>query len=150
MSKINKKEERKTKSYGNLIEYFYLFGIEPDSINVDKFNDKDQIYLKKGYLSPELLSKFPPSDKADINVDIKIIKNHCFPNGYTLFQKNGNPVEEYFYFSLDNMLGKDSGDKSLYFSCALFYEPISKYVKIKSMKNPQQKKKVTKKGNSIR
>lgn len=48
MSKIsNKKEERKTKSYGNLIEYFYLFGIEPDSINVDRFNDKDQIYLKK-------------------------------------------------------------------------------------------------------
>ena len=145
MSKINKKEERKTKSYGNLIEYFYLFGIEPDSINVDKFNDKDQIYLKKGYLSPELLSKFPPSDKADINVDIKIIKNHCFPNGYTLFQKNGNPVEEYFYFSLDNMLGKDSSDKSLYFSCALFYEPISKYVKIKSMKNPLQKKKLQKK-----
>ena len=146
MSKIsNKKEERKTKSYGNLIEYFYLFGIEPDSINVDRFNDKDQIYLKKGYLSAELLSKFPPNEKADINVDIKIIKTHCFPNGYTLVQKNSNPVEEYFYFSLDNMLGKDTTDKCLNFCCVLFYEPIAKYVKIKSIKNPQHKKKLQKK-----
>ena len=141
MSKINKKEERKTKSYDNLIEYFYLFGIEPDSINVEKFNDKDQIYLKRGYINAELLSKFPPSEKADINVDIKIIKNHCFPNGYTLVQKNGIPVEDYFYFSLDNMLGKDTSDKRLYFSCVIFYESIAKYVKIKNIKNPPKKKK---------
>ena len=145
MSRTNKKEERKTKSYENLIEYFYLFGIEPDSINVDRFNDKDQIFLKKGYISAELLSKFPPSEKADINVDIKIIKNHCFPNGYTLIQKNSSPVEEYFSFRLDNMLGKDSTDKYLNFCCVLFYEPISKYVKIKTIKNPQHKKKLHKK-----
>ena len=145
MSRMSKKEERKTKSYGKLIEYFYLFGIEPDIINVDRFNDKEQIYLKRGYLSPDLLSKFPPNEKSDINVDVKIIKSHCFPNGYTLVQKNSCPVEEFFYFSLDNMVGKDTNDKSLNFCCALFYEPIPKYLKIKRMKNPQNKKKLQKK-----
>ena len=145
MSRTSKKEEIKTKSYGHLIEYFYLFGIEPDSLNIDKFNEKDQIYLKKGYLSAELLSKFPPNDKAGLKVDIKIIKSHCFPNGYTLVQKNSHPVEDYFYFSLDNMLSKDTNDKYLNFCCALFYEPLAKYFKIRTLKNPQLKKKINKK-----
>ena len=146
MWKKKTKEEKKTKTYSNLIEYFYLFGVEPEAINVDKF-DKDQIFLQKGYLNPELLSKFPPDDKSDINVDIKVIKNHCFPNGYTLIVKNGVPVEEFFYFSLDNMVSTDINDKSLYFSCVLFYEPLTKYVKIKHLKNKNKAKENKKKKN---
>ena len=145
MSIVIEKGDKKVKSYGiNLIEYFYLFGIEPDSVNVDRF-DKEQNYLKRGNVNAELLSKFPPSDKANINVDIKIIKNHCFPNGYTYVVRNSNPVEEYFYFSLDNILGKDSSDKCLNFTCVLFYEPISKFIQVKSIKNPENKKKYHKK-----
>jgi len=145
MSIVIEKGNTKVKSYGiNLIEYFYLFGIDPDSVNVDRF-DKDQNYLQRGNANPELLSKFPPSDKSDINIDIKIIKNHCFPNGYTYVSKNSNPVEEYFYFSLDNILGKDSSDKCLNFTCVLFYEPLSKYIQVKSIKNPENKKKYHKK-----
>ena len=145
MSIIIEKDDKKVKSYGiNLIEYFYLFGIDPDSVNVDRF-DKEQNYLKRGTVNPELLSKFPPSDKANINVDIKIIKNHCFPNGYTYVSRNSNPVEEYFYFSLDNILGKDSSDKCLNFTCVLFYEPISKFIQVKTIKNPENKKKYHKK-----
>ena len=146
MWKKKTKEEKKTKTYSNLIEYFYLFGVEPEAINVDKF-DKDQIFLQKGYLNPELLSKFPPDNKSDINVDIKVIKNHCFPNGYTLIVKNGVPVEEFFYFSLDNMVSTDINDKSLYFSCVLFYEPLTKYVKIKHLKNKNKAKENKKKKN---
>ena len=125
MWKKKAKEEKKPKKISNLIEYFYLFGIDPDVINVDRF-DKEQAFSKKGYYFPELLSKFPPDEKADINVDIKVIKNHCFPNGYALVVKNGVPVEEYFYFTLDNMISFDSNDKKLNFSCVLFYEPLSK------------------------
>jgi hypothetical protein len=145
MSIVIEKGDKKVKSYGiNLIEYFYLFGIEPESVNVDIF-DKEQNYLKRGNANAELLSIFPPSDKANINVDIKIIKNHCLPNGYTYVSRNSNPVEEYFYFSLDNMLGKDSSDKCLNFTCVLFYEPISKFIQVKSILNPEKKKKYHKK-----
>jgi hypothetical protein len=144
MSIVIEKGDKKVKSYGiNLIEYFYLFGIEPESVNVDIF-DKEQNYLKRGNANAELLSIFPPSDKANINVDIKIIKNHCFPNGYTYVSRNSNPVEEYFYFSLDNMLGKDSSDKCLNFTCVLFYEPISKFIQVKSILNPEKKKNIIK------
>ena len=153
MWKKKAKEEKKQKVINNLIEYFYLFGIDPDVINVERF-DKEQTFLKKGYYFPELLSKFPPDEKAYINLDIKVIKNHCFPNGYSLVTKNGVPVEEYFYFTLDNMISFDSSDKKINFSCVLFYEPLSKYVKIKnlrkkakenSIRNPNQKKKNIKK-----
>ena len=146
LKKKKTKEEKKPKTYSNLIEYFYLFGIEPDFINVDRF-DKEQSFLNKGYVNPELLSKFPPSEKADVNVDIKVIKSHCFPNGYTLIAKNGVPVEEFFYFSLDNMFGTDTNDKTLYFSCVLFYEPLTKYVKIKNLRNPIKTKENAKKKN---
>lgn len=130
----DKKEDKKPKAYKNLIDYFYLFGVDPDIINHERF-DKEQSFLQKGYLSPELLSRFPPNDKSDINVDLKIIKNHCFPNGFTLVVKNGIPVEEYFYFSLDNTVSTDSNDKKINYSCVLFYEPLTKYVRIKNLMN---------------
>ena len=139
MWKTKAKEEKKPKKIINLIEYFYLFGIDPDVINVERF-DKEQAFLEKGYYFPELLSKFPPDEKADINVDIKVIKNHCFPKGYTLVTKNGVPVEEYFYFTLDNMISFDSSDKKLNFSCVLFYEPLSKYVRVKNLRNKAKEK----------
>ena len=142
MSKKKQKEEK--KPYKNLIEYFYLFGVEPDAINIVKF-DKDQNFLKKGFLNPELLSRFPPEEKSDIYVDAKIIKNHCFPKGYLLVTKNGFPVEEYFYFSLDNMISTDTNDKTLNFACVQFYEPLTKYIKIKNLKNPNKAKENAKK-----
>ena len=135
-----KKEEKKPKTYKNLIEYFYLFGVDPDLINVEKF-DKDEAFLQKGFLNPELLSKFPPDEKSNINVDVKIIKNHCFPKGYSLVAKNGVPVEEFFYFTLENMISVDSNDKELNFSCMVFYESLTKYVKIKNLKKPKDTKK---------
>ena len=134
MWKKKSKEEKKPRIHKNLIEYIYLFGVEPEAINIERF-DSEQNYLKKGFVNPDLLSKFPPDEKADINVNIKVIKNHCFPNGYTLITKPGAPMEEYFYFSLDNMISSDTSDKKLYFSCVLFYEPLAKYEKIKRLKN---------------
>ena len=141
-----KKDGKKDKTYNNLIEYFYLFGIEPDSINVERF-DKEQTYLKQGYINAELLSKFPPNEKSDINIDSRIIKHHCFPNGFTLIVKNVCPLEEYFHFKLDNMIGTDTDNKVLNFCCVLFYEPLAKYVKVKNIKNPRRETKKKKKKN---
>ena len=134
MWKKKSKEEKKQKEIKNLIEYFYLFGIEPDSINPTKF-DKNQEFLKKDFINPQLLSKFPPNDNSERIVDDKIIKSHCFPNGYTFIVKNAVPIEEYFYFSLENILSTDSQNKYINFACVLFYEPLTKYIKIKNLKN---------------
>ena len=141
------KEEKKPKTYKNLIEYFYLFGVDPDFINVEKF-DKEETYLQRGYLIPELLSRFPPDEKSDINIDLKIIKNHCFPKGYSLVSKNGVPVEEFFYFNLDNMVSTDTNDKTLFFSCVLFYEPLAKYVRIKTLRTKRKEKEKEKEENN--
>jgi len=144
-----KKAKEEKKPYKNLIEYFYLFGVEPDAINLEKF-DKEQNFLKKGFVNPDLLSKFPPEEKSDIYVDAKIIKNHCFPKGYTMVTKNGVPVEEFFYFSLDNMISIDTNDKTLNFACVQFYEPLTKYIKIKNLKNPNKAKENVKKKKNLK
>ena len=134
MWKKKTKDEKKPKEIKNLIEYFYLFGVEPEAINFNRF-DKKQEFLKKDFVNPELLSIFPPNDKSERYIDSKIIKSHCFPNGYSLIIKNGVPVEEYFYFRLENILSTDSQDKYINFACVLFYEPLVKYAKIKHLKN---------------
>ena len=38
------------------------------------------------------------------------------------------------------MVSNDINDKTLYFSCVLFYEPLVKYVKIKNLKNKSKEK----------
>ena len=69
----------------------------------------------------KILTKFPPIERYQSYIKDEILISHCFPNGYTLVQKNSHPVEDYFYFSLDNMLSKDTNDKYLNFCCALFF-----------------------------
>ena len=130
MSEIMKNEEKKI--YENLIKNFYLFGIEPEDINISDF-EKD--YLKEDFLQIKLLSKFPPTE-TKILIDPDIIKSHCFPNGYYLKQSNnGIQIEnEYFHFSLKNLLSTSYIDKRIYFTCCIFYENLSKYLLIKNLK----------------
>ena len=122
-----------TKIYENLIKNFYLFGIEPEDINISDF-EKD--YLKEDFLQIKLLSKFPPTE-AKILIDPDIIKSHCFPNGFYLKQLNNGiqkQENEYFHFSLKNLLSTSYNDKRIYFTCCIFYENLSKYILVKNLK----------------
>ena len=139
MQRKKTREKILSDMHGNLIEYFYLFGIEPYSINFENFNENEK-FLQVGFLRPKLLSRFPPNEKGDISVNEKIIKSHCFPNGFALVKKNEPINEEYFYFSLENMIGINTYDKILHFSCVIFYEPLTKYKQIKNVKNNESKK----------
>ena len=51
MWKKKTKDEKKPKEIKNLIEYFYLFGVEPEAINFNRF-DKKQEFLKKYFVNP--------------------------------------------------------------------------------------------------
>ena len=43
----------------NLIKNFYLFGVEPEDIDLSNFDN----YLKEDFLTIKLLSKFPPIEE---------------------------------------------------------------------------------------
>ena len=140
--KSDKKEERKNSimsdnsikiaesinSCETFIEYFYIFGAKETTVRTEKFY-QNSLYTKPGYLTMQLLSKFPPYEKPNSNMDENVILNHCFPTGYNLLisQPNQYPKHECFHFNLDNLNSLNNEDKKIYFTCLLFYEPLSTY-----------------------
>lgn len=114
------------------LEYFYIFG------PVDKILKREEFYINEkfripGYLRAELLSKFPPFEKPNSNVDEKVIMNHCFPSGFNLLElqnPNDIPKLESFHFSLDNLNSLGNDDKTIYFTCLLFYENLLSYYEV--------------------
>ena len=143
--KSDKKDERKNSimsdnsikiaesinSCDTFIEYFYIFGAKESTVRTEKFY-QNSLYTKPGYLTMQLLSKFPPYEKPNSNLDENVILNHCFPSGYNLVisQPNQYPKHECFHFNLDNLNSLNNEDKKIYFTCLLFYEPLSIYYEL--------------------
>ena len=116
----------------NLIKNFYIFGIEPEDINVSEL---EKNYDQKDILHIKLLSKFPPIESENYQIiDPNIIISHCFPNGVSL-KISDTPIKdyEYFYFNLKNFYRISSSEKILYFACCIFYESIKDYINIKNI-----------------
>jgi len=115
----------------NLIKNFYIFGIRPGDINV---SDIEKNYSIKDILPIELLSKFPPIETENFPIiDPNIIISHCFPNGL-LLRISEKPIDknEYFHFNLKNLYRISSKDKTIYFTCCIFYENLTEYITIKN------------------
>ena len=143
--KSDKKEERKNSimsdnsikiaesvnSCDTFIEYFYIFGAKETTVRTERFY-QNSLYTKPGYLTMQLLSKFPPYEKTNSNLDENVILNHCFPSGYNLLKSEPNqyPKHECFHFNLDNLNSLNNEDKKIYFTCLLFYEPLSTYYEL--------------------
>ena len=118
----------------NLIKNFYIFGIEPEDINIPEL---EKNYSKKDILQIKLLSKFPPMESENYQlIDPNIIISHCFPNGMSL-KISDTPITEYeyFYFNLTNFYRISSEEKTIYFACCIFYENIKEYINIKNIQN---------------
>ena len=123
----------------NLIQNFYIFGIEPEDINLSEL---EKNYSKKDILQIKLLSKFPPVESENyFSIEPNIIISHCFPNG--LFLKTSEkPITEYeyFHFNLKNLYQISSQDKTIYFTCCIFYENLVEYITIKNKQKNENNK----------
>ena len=119
-------------SCNTFIEYFYVFGASESTIKKEEFYTS-KYFTKPGYLKMQLLSKFPPFEKPNSNIDENVIMSHCFPNGFKLLvleKENDFPKHESFHFSLDNLNSLGNDDKRIYFTCLLFYEQLSNYYEL--------------------
>jgi hypothetical protein len=117
-----------------LIEYFYLFGLNTDTINNPEFY-KENNFLKSEFLQPNVLSKFPPIKKPNVDIDTNIIISHCFPKGFQLLESSTVPKDEVFHFSLNNVPSRHSKNKNIFYTCLLFYEALSGYYNIQKAIN---------------
>ena len=74
MSEIKNKSKN---ANSNLMKNFYLFGVEPEDINISD-SDLEKYCLMKDSIQMKLLSKFPPTETKSL-IDPNIILSHCFP-----------------------------------------------------------------------
>ena len=115
----------------NLFQNFYLFGIDPNDLDISDFT-KDKKYAEESdFKQTKLLSKFPPYKKVHYEIEPNIIMNHCFPKGNKFIEKDTMPPDEFFFFSLENLNKLNQENKKIYYTCGIIFEPIIPYLKIK-------------------
>ena len=117
-----------------LFQYFYLFGIELDSLDINDFNP-DKTFLEKNFKKAQVLNQFPPYKRAQSYIEPNIVLNHCFPKGYKILVIDKQPKDEFFFFSLDNLNKYSQQNKRIYFTTAIIFEPLKSYFEIKYKKN---------------
>ena len=121
-----------------LEEYFLIIGIDPKISSNEYLYSSSITFLNEKYSKtdfiPKILSKYPPIDKAYINIDEPII-DLCFPDGFLLLDFNQKPEPIFQHFILDNSYY--SIDYPLkYISCLKIYESLENYYQLnKEMKN---------------
>ena len=121
----------------NLYQQFFIVGIDPQLMfNIHKIELKT---IPEPYISPKIISKFPPNDLYYLNIPDSIVSSHCFPNGIldAIIEYNESNYEtniKYqvdFVFSLENQYPEDRTcslrTNKVYYSCLLFYENVENY-----------------------
>ena len=128
-SSFRTKEETKFfDEDNNYIDYFIEIGINA-SIFKEKFlfnsSSLNEINEK---LKPQIICKFPESNKKSIVINNKII-NHIFPNGFKAIESINKPDPFFFAIMLDNQLYSVIY-KYKYLSCYIIYESLEDYKKL--------------------
>ena len=113
----------------SLFQYFYIFGVEPDSLDISQFT-QDEKYLKKNQ-KVQVLTQFPPVHKNQSYVDTDIIIKHCFPKGNKIIVKDKWPNDVFFFFNFENLNKSYPENKRIYFTTVIIFEQIKTYLDIK-------------------
>ena len=125
-----KTELNMTKTF---CEYFLIIGIDPKiSMRTYLYNTEPNELLKfySNEIKPEILTKFPPMKKNNINLDNSII-DIFFHEGFNLKESKSKPKPEIFYFLLDNYYYSIEHPHK-YITCLKFYESLEQYYELKN------------------
>lgn len=112
----------------NYIDYFIEIGVKPGIFKEDflySFSSPNEINDK---LKPQIISKFPDSNKKSITVN-DIIISQIFPNGIKVIEANDKPDPYSFAIMSDNQL-YSVDYKYKYISCLIIYESLADYRKL--------------------
>ena len=121
----------------NLYQQFYIIGLDPKLLfSIDKIDLK---LFPEPYISPKIISKFPPNDLYYINIPDTVIASHCFPHGIlnSIIEYNesnyetNSKIQTNYIFSLENQYPEEKKSSlrtnKLYYTCLLFYENVENY-----------------------
>ena len=113
-------------------EYFLIIGIDPKiSMRTYLYNTEPNEILKfyANEIKPEILTKFPPMKKDNINIDDSII-DLCFPEGFGLKEFSTKPKPRIYFYLLDNYYYSIHYPHK-YITCLKFYESLENYHELK-------------------
>ena len=126
---IRTKEETKFfDEDNNYIDYFVEIGINPSTIKEDFLFSSNSLNEINNKLTPQIISKFPESNKKTMVINNKIIY-HIFPNGFKAIESVNKPDPVFFAIMLDNKLYSVIY-KYKYLACYIIYESIGDYKKL--------------------
>ncbi len=140
--KLTKEQSLKLIEYQNYLknelnmaktfcEYFLIIGIDPKiSMRSYLYNTEPNELLKfySNEIKPEILTKFPPMKKNNINIDNSII-DICFRDGFNIKEYSTKPEPEILYFLLDNYFYSIEHPHK-YITCLKFYESLEQYYEL--------------------
>ena len=112
----------------NYIDYFIEIGIKPEIFKQNFLYNSSSLNELNQKLKPQIISKFPESNKKSIIVNAKII-GQIFPNGFKALETKNKPDPSFFAIMSNNHL-YNTIYKYKYLSCLIVYESIEDYRKL--------------------
>ena len=112
----------------NYIDYFMEVGVKPE---IFKYNFLYEAKTKEEIsenLIPQILCKFPVSDKRNIVVE-NVMVNQIFPQGFKVIESKTKPKPDFYCVVLDNQLYSAIYTRK-YLACLIIYESLETYSKL--------------------
>ena len=121
-------EEKFFDGDNNYIDYFIEIGVKPEIFKEDFLYDSPSLNELNKKLIPEIISKFPDTNKNSIIINNKII-DQIFPNGFKAIETKNKPDPFFYAIMSDNHLYSVQYQYK-YYSCLIIYESINDYRKL--------------------
>ena len=109
----------------NYIDYFIELGVKPEIYKEKFLYDASSLNEIDKKLTPEIIGKFPRSNKKKIIINNSII-NQVFSHGFKTINATDRPDPSFFAIMSDNQLYSIE-HKYKYLSCLIIYESIYEY-----------------------
>jgi hypothetical protein len=112
----------------NYIDYFMEIGAKPDIFKFNFLYEAKSPEEISENLIPQIICKFPISDKRNIVVE-NVMINQVFPQGFKVLVSEKTPNPEFYCVVLDNQLYSAIYTRK-YLACLVIYESIESYQKL--------------------
>ena len=109
----------------NYIDYFMEVGVKPEICKYNFLYESRKPEEITENLIPQIICKFPISDKRNIVVE-NVMINQIFPQGFKVIVSKTKPKPDFYCVVLDNQLYSAIYTRK-YLACLIIYESIESY-----------------------
>ena len=124
-SKVDEIEKEVFDGDNNFIDYFMTIGVKPEIYKNSYLYNSNSISDINNNLIPQIITKFPKTDKKHIMIENSIIQQ-IFPLGFQAIESETKPENQFYSVILDNQLYSATYTNK-FIACLLIYENVKEY-----------------------